>query len=391
MITRDRNSNTGFDFDVNIEVNDYDEDIKKKEELIKEAEEMMASENVSLNAVSNLRKKWKRIHYWESAFEDQLADKFEDILDSFYGKQKEYQKQAKEAKEELIKEAKELSESKNLNKANETMKELMAKWKNSGSCGKEMDDALWEEFNAARQTFFDKRHAYWTDMQNRFETAKKTKEELIVKASEYAQMEDVAKANNLLRDVMEQWKAAGSAGRDAEDELWDKFNAIRQQFFTRRDEFFKEVHKQQDEKYESKKELIEKASEIADLKEYTKQHTEEMKNLNAKWKEIGFCGKERDDAVWEEFRSHMDRYFNGLSQFNEERHEQWKMRMQDAKARKQDLLANQKRQLKRMEDGLVRLLSEREIKEEEERIEDKKKFIAELENQIADIEKQLND
>ena len=31
MITRDRNSNTGFDFDVNIEVNDPDEDYSAKE------------------------------------------------------------------------------------------------------------------------------------------------------------------------------------------------------------------------------------------------------------------------------------------------------------------------------------------------------------------------
>ena len=63
--------------------------------------------------------------------------------------------------------------------------------------------------------------------------------------------------------------------------------------------------------------------------------------------------------------------------------------MQDVRARKQELLNNQKRQLKRLQDSMVGLISQREVDEVEDRIEDKKEFIAELEASIADIDAKL--
>ena len=43
-----------------------------------------------------------------------------------------------------------------------------------------------------------------------------------------------------------------------------------------------------------------------------------MKKLNGLWKEIGSCGKEKEDALWKEFRCAADDYFAGLKQFNEQ-------------------------------------------------------------------------
>ena len=135
--------------------------------------------------------------------------------------------------------------------------------------------------------------------------------------------------------------------------------------------------------------MIEKAREILDTAEFTKENTEAMKNLGVEWKKIGSCGKVKDDEVWEVFRGVMDEYFDGLKNWNEQRHQEWKQRMTDIRNRKQDLLNNQKRQLKRLQDGLAGLLSQREIDEMQERIEDKNDFIKQLEEEIADIERKL--
>ena len=37
----------------------------------------------------------------------------------------------------------------------------MDEWKASGNAGKKTDDELWERFNAARQKFYDRKHANW--------------------------------------------------------------------------------------------------------------------------------------------------------------------------------------------------------------------------------------
>ena len=65
--------------------------------------------------------------------------------------------------------------------------------------------------------------------------------------------------------------------------------------------------------------------------------------------------------------------------------------MMENRKRKQDLIANQKRQVKRMQDELVGLLSQREYDDMVDRIEDKKDFIAELEEQLAEMDQALKE
>ena len=136
---------------------------------------------------------------------------------------------------------------------------------------------------------------------------------------------------------------------------------------------------------------IQKAKEILAENDFSKENTDKMKELNQQWKAAGFCGKDREDQIWSEFRAVMDEYFAGLKELNEQKHQQWRQRMMENRRRKQDLIANQKRQVKRMQDELVGLLSQREYDDMVERIEDKKDFIAELEEQLSEMDQALNE
>ena len=83
----------------------------------------------------------------------------------------------------LIKRAKELSTSEEWNKTTEEMNDLMLQWKAAGTAGKETDDALWEEFRNARQTFFDRRRDHWKNLREKFDSARKIKQDLIQQAA----------------------------------------------------------------------------------------------------------------------------------------------------------------------------------------------------------------
>lgn len=378
--------------DETYEVNDYDEDIQERQALIEEAKQLQESSEdgvVDMRVVSDLQRRWKRIQYWESAFEDNLADEFDSIIDVFYGKRKEGYKNNQEAKQKLIDEAQEYSNSKDWNHATKKMGELMAQWKTIGSAGKDNDDALWNEFNEARQNFFDRKHKNWEDMQANFEKAREIKKELIAKVSTLVDSEEWQKTSDEMNGLMKAWKEAGSAGREFEDNLWNEFNEIRQKFYDRRNEYYEALNEQYEQKYEEKKQLVEKARAILAEEDFTRNSTEKMKMLGTEWKKIGSCGKNKEDKIWKEFRSVMDDYFNGLRAFNDQKHEQWRQKMIDAKARKQDQIQNQKRQIQRLEQDMIGLLGERAINEAKETIEDKKAFIAELEADLADIEKTL--
>ena len=379
------------DHDEMYEVDDMDEDIKSREALIEEAKQINpeAEWNEVFREISDLKRRWKRIHYWESEFEDKLAEEFDSYIDVFYQKRREGYENSQSLKQELIERAKVVCESNEWNKATQEMNDLMLQWKAAGSAGKEIDDALWESFNEARQKFFDRKHDHWENLQSQFENAKTVKQELIKKAEALADSVDWQKTSEAYRELMDQWKAAGSAGKQHEDALWKQFNDIRQKFYDRRGEHYDLLHEEQGQKYAQKKALVETAKEIAASGEFTKEHTEQMKNLGVEWKKIGSCGKEKEDHIWKEFRTIMDGYFDGLKQWNEQRHAQWRQRMQETRARKQELIANQKRQIKHMQDEMVGLLGQRAIDEMEESIADKEDFIAELEEEVADIDKRL--
>ena len=369
------------------EVSDYDEDINKRKALIEEAKAL--EEPVNFNDVVTLQRKWKRIPYWESAYEDTLAEEFDSYMDAFYAKRKAGYAANEEAKKELIEETKKWSLSEEWNKASEAMGTMLENWKKIGSAGKDSDDALWDEFNGLRQKFYDRKHLHWQDMQTQFKNAREAKEDLIERAKGLKDSKEWQKTSEAFRNLMEEWKEVGNAGRDCENALWETFNASRQEFYAARTKYYDALHAQQDEKYTAKQALVEKAKEILERKAFTREDTAAMKDLNAEWKKVGSCGKERENEIWNEFRGVMDEYFDGLKQFNEQRHQQWRQRLIDARTHKQELIQNQKRQIKHMEAEMVGLLGQRAIDDMQDRIAEKEDFIAELEEEVLDLEKTL--
>lgn len=379
------------EYDEMMDERDLDQDIDSRKALIEEAKEldMNTDWNTLTRQINDLKRRWKKIYYWESALEDQLEEEFEAVFDSFYARRNEGFKNAEAAKQELVNKAKALANSKDWNKTTEEMNELMNQWKAAGRAGKETDDTLWEAFQAARQKFFDNKRKHFDEIRAKFGNAKAAKEAIIKTASELAETEEWNKATDQFKELMEQWKAAGNAGRNDDDALWNQFNDCRQKFYARREEHYAQLHKVQAERLEKKAALVEKAKEMVAAATYTKENTEAIKALNGEWKAIGSAGKEKEDKIWNEFRTVVDGYFTALKQHNEDKHAQWVARMNDARARKNDLVLNQKRQLKRLQDSLVGLISDREVAEAEEKIAEKKAFIAQVEAEIADIDKSL--
>lgn len=183
------------------EVDDFDEDIKEREALLEEAKKLQeASDGTNNREIMELKRRWKRIHYWDSDYEDRMNEEFEGYMDTLYAKRNGNFQSNQEAKEALIAQAKALLTAQNLNKATDEMKELMAQWKATGSAGRESDDALWEEFNGARQAFFDRKHAHWEEMQEKFAKARVIKQELITKAEAIVDGKDIQKVNDEFRD-----------------------------------------------------------------------------------------------------------------------------------------------------------------------------------------------
>jgi len=285
-------------------------------------------------------------------------------------------------KQALVEESKKVDEIEDFNEAVRFVNDLKKKWRKTGFGESLAEEKLREEFEANVEKVYEKQKAL-------SQKVVEAKEALIKEAEKTSLSDDFKKATEKMTSLMDEWKASGNAGKKTDDELWERFNAARQKFYAKRNEFYEKLHVEHAEKYAEKQALVKEAKSIAGLQEYTREQTAMMKELSNKWKSIGFCGKDKEDEIWNEFRGVMDEYFAGLKSASEKRRANWREHMSEIISRKEVQIANQKRQIKRLQDDMTGLVSEATVADLQDQVEDKEDFIKQLEQEIEDIEKKL--
>jgi len=142
------------------------------------------------------------------------------------------------AKEALCVEAEKLADSKQWKVTGERFKAIAEEWKAIKGPDRKAGDLLWKRFAAARDAFGKSRGAHFAELDRQRETAREQKAELVREAEKLSTSTDWAPTANRMKGLMGQWKAAPRASREAEDELWTKFRAAQDAFFTARTDVF---------------------------------------------------------------------------------------------------------------------------------------------------------
>jgi hypothetical protein len=95
---------------------------------------------------------------------------------------------------------------------------------------------------------------------------------------------------------MTQWKAAGRARRDVEDELWARFRAAQDVFFAARSEVFAERDAGQSENLEKKKALAAEAEQLLPLTDH-KAARATLRSIHERWEAVGHVPRNNRDEV----------------------------------------------------------------------------------------------
>lgn len=111
--------------------------------------------------------------------------------------------------------------------ASQTLDALFASWKDAQQNGPRLPksdrDSLWARFRAARTTIESGRRAFFAELDATNKDVRSRKQELVDKAEALAGKG--ADGINDYRTLLDQWKAAGRAGKKIDDSLWSKFSA----------------------------------------------------------------------------------------------------------------------------------------------------------------------
>lgn len=172
--------------------------------------------------------------------------------------------------------------------ASAELNDLFAQWQSHQQNGPRLPKAasqdLWKRFRDARATVDRQRRAFYAELDEAHKTVRDRKAKLVEKAEALAPKgEDGIGA---YRELLDQWKQAGRAGKKADDALWARFKAAGDALYAARGEREAAEVEASREKIEAKRELLVEAKTIADEPSISAARSA-LTRIQRKWDEIG--------------------------------------------------------------------------------------------------------
>lgn len=160
------------------------------------------------------------------------------------------------------------------------------------------------------------------------------KKAIIEQARKLLDKKEILAANRELDKLNNDFRKVGRAGnKEQDDELWNEFRQIKDEFYTKKRAFFEELDKANAEKREKKENIIERAKEIVNNVENIREANAQMDGLRKEWKEVGYSGK-GDEYLWKDFAKVMDEF----QEKKKERHGEMLKLFEERAAKKEELI-----------------------------------------------------
>ena len=207
----------------------------RKEALAAEAEELANNAGQWKAAGDRLREileEWRTISGLDRKTDDALWKRYSAARETFNRRRGSHFAEldreragARQAKEALCERAEELAGSTDWGPTSGTFRDLLTEWKAAGRASKDVDDALWQRFKAAQDTFFQARNAVSAERDAEFRANADAKEALLAEA-EKLDTSDVDAARAALRTIGDKWDKIGKVPRERGADLERRLRAV---------------------------------------------------------------------------------------------------------------------------------------------------------------------
>ncbi len=308
--------------------NDYRRNKQLKEDLIFKLKQLRVAQvsNRDLEAqLHALQDEWEEIgpvlnEDWETmkvAYWDAVRSIY-DKINEHYEAQRQVLKANIDAKKKLITALQErLSELATWNnfKDWETQTafiiDLQAQWKTIGAGGRKENEAVYAEFRALCDTFFNAKKAFNKEKDAASSEIANQKKALIEKALAISTSQDWKNTADALKKLQRQWQELGSAGQRFENKLWKEFRAACNVFFDARQAHFGQQDAENETNLAAKRALIDELEKLS-LPTDKQEALAKLRALQQQFNEIGPVGIKERQNTYEAFKKHMDAHYQAL-------------------------------------------------------------------------------
>lgn len=262
--------------------------------------------------------------------EDELEAPFKEYMNiikekraAWIAAQEEELKSNYEKKEQLLQQIQTLVEKagQGTPEVNE-FKALQAQWKEIKNVPQDKVTALWKQYHFLVEQFYDLLNINSEFREYDFKKNLEIKTRICETAEALEREEDVLNAFRQLQQLHNEFRETGPVAPELREEIWTRFKSASTNINRRHQEHF-EAKKQKEKENLDKKTAICEEIEKIDFGTITTYQawnnaTQQVLDLQAQWKEIGYAPQKMNVKIFERFRAACDKFFKQKSDFFKE-------------------------------------------------------------------------
>ena len=236
--------------DINRELRDLDfkKNLEAKTAFCEQAEALAAEEDVveAFKELQKLHEQWKDLGPVAKEYRDAIWERFREATSvinkryqaHFEGLKAQQQEnlQAKTALCEKVEAiaAAEITSSAQWNSLSKEIEQLQAQWRSIGFATRKENQKVYDRFRAACDTFFARKRESFSEFKESMNANLENKMAIIEEAEALASSTDWKATGDRLIELQRQWKEIGAVPRKKSEQIWKRFRAACDAFFTAR-------------------------------------------------------------------------------------------------------------------------------------------------------------
>ncbi|MBR6346149.1 MAG: DUF349 domain-containing protein [Bacteroidales bacterium] len=227
---------------------DFRKNLEAKEEFCRQAEELAASEDcvTAFKELQKLHEQWKELGPVAKEFRDAIWERFKAATavinrkyQAHFEEQKARQNENLAAKTALCEKmeeiaSREITSSAEWNAVSKEIEALQAQWRTIGFATRKENQRIYERFRAACDKFFERKREFYAGFKDSMNENMERKMAIIEEAEQLATSTDWKATSARLIELQKLWKEIGAVPRKKSEQMWKRFRAACDVFFTER-------------------------------------------------------------------------------------------------------------------------------------------------------------
>ena len=310
--------------DINRELRDLDfkKNLEAKTAFCEQAEALAQEEDVveAFKELQKLHEQWKDLGPVAKEYRDAIWERFRaatSVINKRYQAHLEGIKaqqaenlQAKIALCEKVEEiaAREITSSAEWNALSKEIEEIQAQWRTIGYATHKENQNVYERFRAACDKFYERKRASLNEFKDTMMANLERKMAIIAEAESLKDSTDWKATSERLVELQRQWKEIGAVPRKKSEQIWKRFRAACDAFFTARDS-------RPGSQGNLSANLAAKKALIEEIRAYVPDaatDADARKAFEERWSAIGFVPFKEKDAIQAAYREAMEEKFPGF-------------------------------------------------------------------------------